>query len=940
MKKQVEIKGISTTSSYTDGDSHLLVNMRRKNGVLKPVTPRKIVQTLTNAYDYLFEHNLPQGGQNLIGVRNNTVYLVGETETQITTTDADFKSISQIGNLLTVIDGSGMTYMIWSDTQYTVVKGGFGGEQTDSVLGPVKVDLKVDADLVKKDEYPSGYVGRVKCVILTSDDSIGYSSEAECDKSENRAIRAEVAHGLFLKSKSIIADKGRLSGAVMACTAIELFDGNYILQSNPVYLGMPCDQGNRYSYDQTTIKFEYNNNKAIFIPNARTSIGETWTNLGYNSDGYKDGAFISSCEYAKQNGTLTDPTYIATYSPNVGLWEKQVQGNVFKKYMNYVASYNVLRFRLSNTIDEKYKSFIKSISVFISTEMSIFNEDKSYWTGQTQYSSGGDGNVYFENYNPKVLSETEMITKLRDNQQFYKVHEITFYELRSIMPNNWVDIDLKGKLGDNLTMQEELTVDNFSHHDLIPKGQMTYNAKLHIWNYAQTLFRPWGWKYNMPIQGVGQFQATTQSPTFASTYIVLVSIKTSTGISKTIRINDLSTSDVFSIENLMISYPDSRAYKMQIGVKLNSSSGYTMYDYALTASDTHNFAYWISPTLKPMASTTTSYVSADTINEQNRTLIYKNVLKASSANNPLYFPSVQTYTVGTGFIRNVSTNALRMSDGQFGQYPLYVFTNEGVYSLDTGTELAYNAQSPASMEIPTSDIVCAIPAGVVFIGKRGVFIIGGQEAMNISKQLEQVQLSMNIQPSGMDFLSKLETLKEMLYDARMNELILVFSDENLVLNITDSSWYISTETVDIEVKNANPELKVLDGMTIKDYSQPESNTAACKLITRPMYMGMDEVKNVQRIILRGLFYGMEHNTENSCVSVYGSRDGVEMVKLRGMTIPADKQPQNRKDCDMGMMMRATYRNYVVAVDATLDEKSEIRSIDFEVKDNINNDKQR
>jgi hypothetical protein len=916
MKKQVEIKGISTTSSYTDGDSHLLVNLRRKNGVLKPVTPRKVVQTLAHAYDYLFEHNLPQGGLNLIGVRNNTVYLVSETETQVTTNEADFKSISQIGNLLTMIDGSGMTYMIWSDTQYTVVKGGFGGEQTDSVLGPVKVDLKVDVDVNES--------GVRNLRQYYADNS--YSS--------NQASTAKtLCHSLFSKALTSESEQGRLTGIFQACTAFELFDGTYVLHSNPVLMSIPNDIGTRY---ENLIIHSLYGNQGPF--NYLTKpCGWDFRNL------ITTGEQNNTYNYYVRNVNSIMPLYgdnyedITTdfpYLASTWIWRD-------KPYVSILS--NKLKFKINANIDEKWSTFIKSVSIFISKEIipiDISSKESDMKEGIIGYSWTGDDNLGGSNWFMPYKTNNDIIKELADNQQFYKVHEITFDELRSITPDTWVDIDLKGKLGENLTMQEELTVDNFSHHDLIPKGQMTYNAKLHIWNYAQTLFRPWGWKYNMPIQGVGQFQATTQSPTFASTYIVLVSIKTSTGISKTIRINDLSISDVFSIENLMISYPDSRAYKMQIGVKLNSSSGYTMYDYALTASDTHNFAYWISPTLKPMASTTTSYVSADTINEQNRTLIYKNVLKASSANNPLYFPSVQTYTVGTGFIRNVSTNALRMSDGQFGQYPLYVFTNEGVYSLDTGTELAYNAQSPASMEIPTSDIVCAIPAGVIFIGKRGVFIIGGQEAMNISKQLEQVQLPMNIQPSGMDFLSKLDTLKEMLYDARMNELILVFSDENLVLNITDSSWYNSTEAVDIEVKNANPELKVLDGMTIKDYSQAESNTVTCKLITRPMYMGMDEVKNVQRIILRGLFYGMEHNTENSCVSVYGSRDGVEMVKLRGMTIPTEKQPQNRKDCDMGMMMRATYRNYVVAVDATLDEKSEIRSIDFEVKDDINNDKQR
>ena len=132
---------------------------------------------------------------------------------------------------------------------------------------------------------------------------------------------------------------------------------------------------------------------------------------------------------------------------------------------------------------------------------------------------------------------------------------------------------------------------------------------------------------------------------------------------------------------------------------------YSKSEYTLTPSTHHNFSYWISDTLKPVA-TAIGYTFQEPF-ETDRTLIYRNAMKVSSVNNPFYFPAETTYTIGTGTILNAGTNAQRMSEGQFGQYDLYVLTTEGMYSLDTGTEISYNRQSPASL-IPGTIDPCSL----------------------------------------------------------------------------------------------------------------------------------------------------------------------------------------------------------------------------------------
>lgn len=112
------------------------------------------------------------------------------------------------------------------------------------------------------------------------------------------------------------------------------------------------------------------------------------------------------------------------------------------------------------------------------------------------------------------------------------------------------------------------------------------------------------------------------------------------------------------------------------------------------------------------------------------------VLKVSSVNNPLYFPLSGTYLFG-GKIIAVCSSAEAVSQGQFGQYPLYVFTSEGVYAMGVGSGGVYVNTSPVSRDVCISkSSVCPIHGGVVFATKEHVKVISGSEVRIISEKLE------------------------------------------------------------------------------------------------------------------------------------------------------------------------------------------------------------
>ena len=745
MKKSININGISTTAAYTDGDCIKLVNLRKKNGVLRPVTPRKVTRTTAEQYVYTFQHNLPNTGKNLIGVRSNELYHVvavpgqPDTETKLTEVSG-FKSITQIGNLLQVLDATGIKILFWVDTEYKLIESNFGGAQTATELLPVKIELKVENEGAV--DFSTTFRSNFRTI---SSDPILYSNYATYGTADNLALRKETFKGLIDKLTSILRKEGSPVWFMLACTAVELYDGSYILHSAPVLLGQANDEHTRYEgLAVNTATCDYKQNRAIFKTGGQVITSDP----SNNTVDYQESTTFGSGKAIK-GGTAIDQAWFPSvigesHYGNISVNERNIstKATIFK---------NKLKFRIGANIAQGYSNLIKSVSVFLTPEIcpydlaTVESHKETYLNYATSQTDSSE-NYYFRN-----KSNADILKDIADNQRFYKVHEITFDELRTLSPGTWIDINLKDKIGENLVNQEALPVDNFTHHSYKPNKQLVYNSKLHIMDYEQELFRPWPSLYNFAQQGIGQFISETYTPASDWEQWIIVTIKTDTGISKVVRHNSFSNTVEKANKDLILSYPDSRANKIEIITKINIHGGdlYSKSEYTLTPSTHHNFSYWISDTLKPVA-TAIGYTFQEPF-ETDRTLIYRNAMKVSSVNNPFYFPAETTYTIGTGTILNAGTNAQRMSEGQFGQYDLYVLTTEGMYSLDTGTEISYNRQSPASLEIPISDILCSIPYGVLFIGKRGLYMITGQETQFISAQIEENGATNSIIAEGTSF---------------------------------------------------------------------------------------------------------------------------------------------------------------------------------------------
>ena len=108
----------------------------------------------------------------------------------------------------------------------------------------------------------------------------------------------------------------------------------------------------------------------------------------------------------------------------------------------------------------------------------------------------------------------------------------------------------------------------------------------------------------------------------------------------------------------------------------------------------------------------------------------------SVVNNPFVFEASGDNTVGTGRILGIIANTEAVSQGQFGQYPLMVFTNEGIYGMGVNSEGLYSNAYPISRDVCLDDSPL-VPTDnfVLFVSKKGLMAASGGTVTCLSNQL-------------------------------------------------------------------------------------------------------------------------------------------------------------------------------------------------------------
>ena len=184
----------------------------------------------------------------------------------------------------------------------------------------------------------------------------------------------------------------------------------------------------------------------------------------------------------------------------------------------------------------------------------------------------------------------------------------------------------------------------------------------------------------------------------------------------------------------MTIFPDSRAYKMMFVFKDDSIEGFVGKKQIinLTPSPAYNYAYYFGG--EDATEGTTPFDG--TLPTLSDTYEETEVINVSAGGNPMVFPVAHSYKF-KGNITAVSVATDAISDVQVGQYPLTVFTDNGIFALEQGNgEVLYSNIVPISNDVCVNDSVLPIRQGIAYIAHNSLWVLSGRNSTKMSELLE------------------------------------------------------------------------------------------------------------------------------------------------------------------------------------------------------------
>lgn len=292
--------------------------------------------------------------------------------------------------------------------------------------------------------------------------------------------------------------------------------------------------------------------------------------------------------------------------------------------------------------------------------------------------------------------------------------------------------------------------------------------------------------------------------------------------------------------------------------------------------------------------------------------VIPNKIYESEEANPFVFPLDGRHTF-TGKVLGVAVATTALSTGQFGQFPLYVFTDDGIWALETGNDGSFVTSKPVSRDVCINpDSITTIDNAVVFVTEKGVMMISGSQVANLSENmngkhfhLEEESGEYNLisdsdwsglLPSISDDTHFMAFMREafIVYDYTGNRLVFFKPDEvyQYVYYLKTATWhkmsflsgryaYPLSDYPDMFVnvktdESESEQTRILEISSKKDVMS-ENNIPGI-LITRPMEFDLADVRKVIKDIrIRG---GYERGHVKYIL--LGSFDGINWTVLRSL----------------------------------------------------------
>ena len=585
-----------------------------------------------------------------------------------------------------------------------------------------------------------------------------------------------------------------------------------------------------------------------------------------------------------------------------------------------------------NSIEEKWKDIISGVDVFVSEQVYPYNQGANFDASKNLFSYAlirkenninqvkgtsygyvdlpdeyynhyygrakqdlydvakdvfnfGDFNVRVNWQIIKIAPVENTREKLENVSQFYLAHSFDFDEIKKGVDDtgfeNYTTIKLKEGTLSSLVVRQPLSDDQLSNCTFLNAHLTTYNQRLHLFDYNLQHAKP-----TVPSRQNGQIY---RYDSYGELYKLQVFIRTAQG--ERIVECDANEGDYnFSTDTTWFFYPHNGAYRAVLYFK-GTDNKTNIASLNLKQHPILNGAYWMADTIDG-SMTITSVVDSDNAvcAQVNDISHYPNAVLQSNVATPFLFPSSLMTSLGVQKISALSSAAKALSQGQFGQFPLYAFTSEGVWALEVSSTGTYTAKQPITRDVcRNSNAVTQLDSAVIFPTDRGIMLLSGSQVQCISEAInseypfdvrklpgfEKLHNMLNHKPSTDKCLPTLpfsEFLKQcqMLYDY-VHQRIIVYAPNityAYVLSLKTKQWGMMFSNITSHL-NAYPEALAVDANNnVLNFSVQNAEAVKCLYVTRPLKLESANVlKTIDTLIQRGMF-----SQGNVSTVLYGSRD--------------------------------------------------------------------
>ena len=847
MNKEIKYNGLSTVppdNTCQDGDSALLLNLIPEDGALKPVAVPKVVMELQANMRILYIHK-SSTFKNYIIHDTESKKLVwtsnGKDFTDLCALDAEkLHKVVVIGNTLIVLTDNGMLYFLWKGEREEYLFLGNSIPELSLSFGLQGKMKKADAFTITCDELE---------VIEKGEKELYFSEFSAEDKKK-------VTSQVLAKVNKFIADestnKGRFLYPFLLRYAYRLYDGNLVMHSAPILMACstscapfvthyPKYIDVKYVYVDLDIVGMLHQLDYAVISESELDLLKNWSDIVKSVD-----IFISK------------PIY--TYDQN---------GECDKIYNQKEYKIEDLGYSVCKHINQKFDT--TQYPVRYQMKDMNFLHSKTF----------GYPLKYILGLPHRDISDVEK--EIRDCSTFYFLKTIKVEELTTTR----TIINIKKDYLQSLVTREVMTDDYDSHNTLIPKNAFVYNSRVNLANVKKRLFNGFNTGSMLPFTD-GYIEAKGNSlPTKFDRKIQLTAYICIKQGGKNIVVRGDTGEFGYASPMLYMYYPNVNAYKAIFEYYDHNDNSRKFYEVPLQRHAFLNGSFYFggftnmiknnSSYFEELEEWGLKFVSPVVSNDNERTIDISNKIYTSEINNPFYYPLLGINTVGSGNIIGLCSAAKALSEGQFGQFPLYAFTTEGVWALEVSNTGTYKARQPITRDVCLSAMsLTQIDSAVLFATDRGIMLLQGSQATCISdilngqnalpitmlpkidKILEHADLSkesLNILPF-MDFIRDCR----MIYDYEHQRIIVYNNSKEYncnyayIFSLKSKQWGMMQSNIADKVNSYPDALAVLNDGSLVNFSDETDEVYKSIVVSRPIKLDAYDIhKSVDTIIQRGVF---------------------------------------------------------------------------------------